>query len=35
MQLGDYEVRISLSEEGNPWENTWEAVYTINVVRVV
>ena len=35
MQLGDYEVRISLSEEGDPWENTWEAVYTINVVRVV
>ena len=34
MQLGDYEVRISLSEEGDPWENTWEAVYTINVVRV-
>ena len=34
MQLGDYEVRISLSEEGDPWDNTWEAVYTINVVRV-
>ena len=35
MQLGDYEVRISLSEEGDPWDNTWDAVYTINVVRVV
>ena len=34
MQLGDYEVRISLSEEGDPWDNTWEAVYTINIVRV-
>ena len=34
MQLGDYEVRISLSEEGDPWDNTWDAVYTINVVRV-
>ncbi len=34
MQLGDYEVRISLSEEGDPWDNTWEGVYTINVVRV-
>ena len=34
MQLGDYEVRISLSEEGDPWDNTWEATYTINVVRV-
>ncbi|MDP7003170.1 MAG: hypothetical protein QF911_06375 [Candidatus Thalassarchaeaceae archaeon] len=34
MQLGDYEVRISLSEEGDPWDNSWEAVYTINVVRV-
>ena len=34
MQLGDYEVRISLSEEGDPWDNSWEVVYTINVVRV-
>ena len=34
MQLGDYEVRISLSEEGDPWDNTWDAIYTINVVRV-
>jgi len=34
MQLGDYEIRISLSEEGDPWDNNWEAVYTINVVRV-
>ena len=34
MQLGDYEVRISLSEKGDPWDNTWDAVYTINVVRV-
>ena len=34
MQLGDYEVRISLSEEGDPWDNPWDEVYTINVVRV-
>ena len=34
MEHGDYEVRISLSEEGDPWDNTWDAVYTINVVRV-
>ena len=36
MELGDYEVRINLSEVGDPWEqNTWDAVYTINIVRVV
>ena len=36
MELGDYEVRISLSEVGDPWEqNVWDAVYTINIVRVV
>ena len=36
MELGDYEIRINLSEVGNPWElNTWDAVYTINIVRVV
>ena len=35
MELGDYEVRISLSEVGDPWEqNVWDAVYTINIVRV-
>ena len=35
MELGDYEVRINLSEVGDPWEfNTWDAVYTINIVRV-
>ena len=31
MELGDYEVRISLSEEGDPWDNTWDAVYIIKV----
>jgi hypothetical protein len=36
MDLGDYEVRINLSEIGDPWEqNVWDAVYTINIVRVV
>ena len=36
MELGDYEIRINLSEVGDPWEqNTWDAVYTINIVRVV
>jgi len=36
MELGDYEVRINLSEVGDPWEqNTWDAVYIINIVRVV
>ena len=36
MDLGDYEVRISLSEVGDPWEqNVWDAVYIINIVRVV
>ena len=36
MELGDYEVRINLSEVGDPWEqNTWDAVYAINIVRVV
>jgi hypothetical protein len=36
MELGDYEVRINLSEVGDPWEqNVWDAVYTINIVRVV
>jgi hypothetical protein len=35
MELGDYEIRINLSEVGDPWElNTWDAVYTINIVRV-
>ncbi len=35
MELGDYEVRINLSEVGDPWEqNIWDAVYTINIVRV-
>ena len=35
MELGDYEVRINLSEVGDPWElNTWDEVYTINIVRV-
>ena len=35
MELGDYEVRITISEEGEPWDNVWDVVYTINVVRVV
>ena len=35
MELGDYEIRINLSEVGDPWElNTWDAAYTINIVRV-
>ena len=34
MELGNYEVRITLSEQGEPWENVWDAEYTINVVRV-
>ncbi len=33
MEMGHYEVRISLSEVGDPWEqNTWDAVYSINIV---
>ena len=35
MELGDYEVHITISEEGEPWDNVWDVVYMINIVRVV